>query len=406
MTVVTEVQRAMRHRIVIIGGGTAGITVAARLRRAGQEDIAVIEPATVHAYQPLWTLVGGGRASGPDTIRPESSVMPRGVRWIQDEAVAIDPDASIVHIRSGADIHYDYLVVAPGIQLNWGKLPGVEATLGQGGVSSNYRFDLAPRTWEFIRTMRKGTAVFMQPSGPIKCAGAPQKIAYLAADWWAQQGCLNDIHIILALPTPTMFGVPEYARVLEQVASRYHIDVRLQHEVVEVRPDSHELVLRSTADDQKEVLHYDFLHAVPPQSAPDWLAASPVADPASPFGYVAVDRETLQHPKYPNVFSLGDASNAPTSKTGAAIRKEAPVVVRNLLAVMNEKQATARYDGYTSCPLVTSRNRMLLAEFDYTMRPHPTIPMIDTSQERYDMWLLKKYGLPFMYWNLMLKGLV
>jgi sulfide:quinone oxidoreductase len=397
-----------RHKIVIVGGGSAGISVAARLLHAGEKDVAVIDPAEVHYYQPLWTLGGGGRARAGQSARAEAAVMPPGATWIREAATAIDPDAQTVSLASGASVGYDFLVVCPGIALDWDRLPGAAQTLGEGGVSSNYQFDLAPKTWEFIKPMRRGTAVFTMPSGPIKCAGAPQKIAYLAADWWRQQGVLSDIHVVLVLPTPKMFGVPEFSEVLVKVAERYGIDVRLEHEVVEVNPAAKEMVLvnRQGGGEEKSVLPYDIAHLVPPQSAPSWIKAGPLADPANPGGYVQIDKATMRHTRYGNVFSLGDAGSSPNSKTGAAIRKQAPVVVSNLRAVMAGREPAAAYDGYASCPLTTARNRMLLAEFDYTMKPHPTIPLINTKKERYDMWLLKRYGLPFLYWNLMLKGRV
>jgi sulfide:quinone oxidoreductase len=394
------------HKIVIVGGGSAGISVAARLLHAGQTDVAVIDPAEVHYYQPLWTLVGGGRAPAGESARAEAAVMPSGATWIRSAAEEIDPDTQRVELSSGEQVGYDFLVVCPGIELDWDRLPGAAETLGRGGVSSNYQFDLAPKTWEFIKGMRSGTAVFSMPSGPIKCAGAPQKIAYLAADWWRKQGVLSNINVVLVLPTPKMFGVPEFSAVLDKVAARYGIDVRLEHEVVEVNSAARELSLvnRQGGGEEKSVLSYDMAHLVPPQTAPGWIKAGPLADPANPGGYVQIDKNTMQHTRYPNVFSLGDAGSSPNSKTGAAIRKQAPVAVKNLLAVMAGKSPLASYDGYASCPLTTARNRMLLAEFDYTMKPHPTFPLINAQKERYDMWLLKRYGLPFMYWNLMLKG--
>ncbi|GAC1530332.1 MAG: FAD/NAD(P)-binding oxidoreductase [Acidimicrobiales bacterium] len=395
-----------RHQVVIVGGGSAGISVAARLLHEGVSDVAVVEPSDIHSYQPLWTLVGGGRSSLARSQRTESSVMPKGATWIKDRATDVDPTAQTVGLERGSSIGYDFLVVAPGIQLDWDQLPGLTETLGRDGVSSNYTAELAPKTWEFIRGMRRGTAVFTMPSGPIKCAGAPQKIAYLAADYWRGQGVLNDIHIVLVLPTPKMFGVPEFSAVLEKVVERYGIDVRLEHELTEVNPDTREVVIadRHAGADGKFTLGYDLLHVVPPQSAPEWIKHSPLADPANPKGYVEVHKHTMQHSRFPNIFALGDAGSTPNSKTGAAIRKQAPVTVANLRAVMTNKTPTAEYDGYASCPLTTARNKMLLAEFDYTMKPHPTIPLINLQKERYDMWLLKRYGLPFLYWNLMLKG--
>ncbi|HET9116921.1 MAG TPA: FAD/NAD(P)-binding oxidoreductase [Pseudonocardiaceae bacterium] len=394
-----------RHRIVIIGGGSAGISVAARLCRSGQSDIAVIDPATTHYYQPLWTLVGGGCAPVEESARLQSKVMPAGVSWIQQAAEAVDPNAKEVTLDDGSTVVYDYLVVCPGIQLDWGKILGLGQTLGRDGVSSNYGYELAPAMWKFIRDTRRGTAVFTMPAGPIKCAGAPQKIAYLAADYWREQGTLNKIDIHLVLPTPGMFGVKEFSDILVGVARRYGITVHFQSEATQVNTDTREVTIADRANDGVSVLPYDVLHVVPPQSAPDWVKKSALADPANPAGYVEIDKHTMQHTRFPEVFSLGDAGSSPNSKTGAAIRKQAPVVVRNLLAVMAGKSPSARYNGYASCPLTTSRHTMLLAEFDYTMKPTPSIPLINTIKERRDMWYLKRYGLPALYWNLMLKGL-
>jgi sulfide:quinone oxidoreductase len=272
-------------------------------------------------------------------------------------------------------------------------------------VSSNYTYDLAPKTWQVMRGLRSGTPVFTMPSGPIKCAGAPQKIAYLCADYWRAQGVLKDIRVVLVLPTPKMFGVPEFSAVLDKVAARYGIEVHLGSEVTEIDPDGQHAVILDNRSGQKETVDYTAMHVTPPQSAPGWLKRTPLADPANPAGYVEIDKNTMQHVRYPNVFSLGDAGSSPNSKTGAAIRKQAPVVAANLQAAMAGRDLPACYDGYASCPLTTARNRMLLAEFDYTMKPHPAFPVIDTIQERYDMWLLKRYGLPWMYGNLMVKGL-
>lgn len=392
------------HKVAIVGGGSAGISVTARLRRAGQADVAVIDPATTHYYQPLWTLVGGGRAPVEASARPQASVMPKGVTWIRKAAAEIDPDSREITLDDGGTVGYDYLVVCPGIQLDWAKITGLSSTLGRDGVSSNYLYELAPATWNFIRNTRSGTAVFGMPAGPIKCAGAPQKIAYLAADHWRQQGVLSDIDIHLVLPTPGMFGVKEFADVLVGVARRYGITVHFESEVTEVRPDTREAVVTDRKNDTTLTLPYDVMHLVPPQSAPDWIKKGPLADPNNPAGYVEIDKHTMQHTRYANVFSLGDAGSSPNSKTGAAIRKQAPVVAANLISVMNGQAPTASYGGYASCPLTTARRKMLLAEFDYTMKPTPSIPVIDTLKERTDMWYLKRYGLPFLYWNLMLRG--
>lgn len=393
-----------KHQIVVVGGGTAGISVASRLLRKGYTDVAVIEPSDVHYYQPLWTLVGGGQADAATTARPEASVMPKGATWIKNAAAAVDPDANTVTCSDGAVYEYDVLVVCPGIQLDWNRTEGLAEALGKDGVSSNYRFDLAPRTWEFIRDLRSGTAVFSMPSGPIKCAGAPQKIAYLASDYWRKQGVLSDIDVHLVVPTPRLFGLPAIADTLDTIAADYGITVHTGAEITSIDAASHKVGVTPTAGGPDTVLPYDVLHAVPRQSAPDWIKAGPLST-GDAGGYVEIDKHTMQHVRYPNVFGLGDAGSSPNSKTGAAIRKQAPVVVENIDALLTGRPLTASYNGYGSCPIVTSSHAMLLAEFDYDLNVTPSIPLLDPTKPHRGYWYLKKYGLPFMYWNLMLKGL-
>ena len=392
----------MHHRVVIVGGGTAGISVAARLRRPGIEDVVVVEPSSVHYYQPLWTLVGAGVTAVERTRRLESSVVPRGVRWVQDAVETIDPDAQEVVTRAGARIGYDALVLCPGIELAWDRVPGLAEAMETPFASTNYTVDLAPKTSDLVRKFRGGDALFAAPGTPIKCPGAPQKAAYLASDHWQRAGTLGAIDVTFATGAGGIFGVPEFARVLEGVVRRYGIDTKFGHELLRVDPDGRTATF-ATGDGEVE-LHYDLLHAVPPQRAPAFVRSSPLGGEGA-FGWVPVDRHRLNHVRYPNVFSLGDVCDAPTSKTGAAIRRQAPVVVANLTAHLDQREPTARYDGYAACPFTTARGKMVLAEFDYSLSPHPTIPVIDTQRERTDMWLVKRFGLPAFYWNLMLRGI-
>jgi sulfide:quinone oxidoreductase len=397
-----------RFRVVFIGGGTAGITVAARLRRHGVTDMAIIEPSGKHYYQPLWTLVGAGVARAEDSVRDQADYIPQGVRWVQDRAQEVDPVAREVRTASGLRVGYDFLVVAPGIQLNWDKVRGLREALKTPAVSSNYDFSLAPKTWELILKFEGGTALFTHPATPVKCAGAPQKIMYLAADHWRRMGRLERAKVIFGSAGKAIFGVKPFAEVLQGVVARYGIDARFQHNLVEVRGDKREAVFEVTREDgakEETVIPYDFLHVTPPQSAPDFIQQSPLAWREGPSkGWVKADKYTLQHPDFPEVFALGDASDLPTSRTGAAIRKQAPVLVDNLLAVMAGRKPEARYDGYASCPLTTGYGKLLLAEFDYEGKPTPSFPLINTLRERRDMWLMKKYGLPRLYWGFMLRG--
>ena len=396
----------MHHRVVILGGGSAGISVAARLRRAGEDDVVLVEPATWHYYQPLWTLVGAGVVPVETTRRRQASLVPRGVAWVHDAAVELDPDRRTVVTAGGARIGYDVLVCCPGLELAFELVPGLAEAMAGPTATTNYTADLAPKTAELVRRFRGGRALFCAPGSPIKCPGAPQKAAYMACDHWQRRGVLNDADVTYATGAGGIFGVPEFARVLEGVVERYGITTRFSSELVEVDPDGRTASFETVGPERKvrTSLDYDLLWAAPPQRAPGFVRDSPLGS-AGEHGWIPVDRHSLRHVTYPEVFALGDVCDAPTSKTGAAIRRQAPVVARNVLATLSGREPLARYDGYAACPFTTARGKMVLAEFDYSLSPHPTLPFIDAQRERYDMWLLKLYGLPAFYWNVMLRGL-
>lgn len=389
------------HRIVIVGGGTAGITVAARLcRRLDEPDVAIIEPSDVHYYQPLWTLVGGGVAKRKSSARATATLIPDGATWIRAAASRLLPEENEVATDDGRTITYDYLVVAPGLDLDWGAIDGLEGRVGRDGICSNYGFDRCERTWETIREFDGGTALFHMPAPPIKCAGAPQKIMYMADDHFRKVGVRDRSQVIYGAATPGIFSVKRYADSLAGVIERKGIDARFGHSLKAIRADEREAVFID-ADHKEAVIAYDMIHVVPPQRPPGFIASSSLANPG---GWVDVDSQTMRHPRYPNVFSLGDASDLPTSKTGAAIRAQAPVLVENLLAVANGGSPVAGYDGYTACPLITGYGRLIMAEFDYDLEPAPSIPMIDSGRERWSWYQFKRYGLPWLYWNVMLRG--
>lgn len=390
------------HKFLIVGGGTAGITVAAQLTRGWfqKRDVTVIEPSDKHFYQPLWTLVGAGVAKKSETVRSEASVMPRKVNWIRDAVATFLPEENAVTLKSGEKHTYDYLIIAAGLQVNWQQIPGLAESVGRDGVCSNYSFETVDSTWEAIRQFKGGNAVFTHPSGAVKCGGAPQKIMYLADDRFREAGVREQTNVIHISALANIFAVPKYRATLEKVIERRGIECRFQTELLEIRPSEKIAVLRNVTTQETYDQPYDLLHVTPPMGPPDFLRQSLLADAN---GWVDVDPATLRHRRYENVFALGDCSNLPTSKTGAAIRKQAPVVVTNVLAASQKQPLPAKYDGYTSCPLVTGIGKLVLAEFDYEKNPQETFPL-DQSKERWTMWALKRYLLPQMYWHGMLKG--
>ncbi len=390
------------HQIVIVGGGNAGISIASQLlRKDSSLDIAIIDGAKKHYYQPAWTLVGGGEFNIQDTERDEASVIPTGATWIQQMVSGFKPEENKVILADGADLGYDYLIAAPGIQLNWNEVKGLKENLGKNGVCSNYSFETAPYTWECIQNTKGGKSIFTNPNTPIKCGGAPQKIMYLAADYFKKNKV--DSQIEFWSGGTRVFGVEKYENTLKEVIANYGIKTQFFVKLAEIDGPAKKAKFVGIGEankDQEYWVEFDMIHVTPPQSAPDFIKSSPLANAN---GWIDVEKHTLQHTKYKNIFACGDAANLPVSRTGAAIRKQAPVVVSNLLAIMNGKSMTAPYSGYSSCPIITGYDKLVLAEFDYDNKPMETFPF-DQSKERWSMYQMKKYLLPYLYWNQILPG--
>ena len=395
----------IHYTVIIVGGGNAGISVASQiLKKRIELDVAIIDPSENHYYQPAWTLVGGGTFDIHKTVKPESSVIPEGARWIKDAVESFNPEENQLITKNGNSYSYDYLIVAPGIQLNWNWVKGLPETLGKNNVTSNYSFKYAPYTFECIRSMKPGmTAMFTSPSTPLKCGGAPQKITYLAADYFLKHNLKGKVKVDFSTAGKVVFGIKKYAVQLQKVVDRLGVKMHYRHDLVAV-DGNNKLATFKITDEKGNVSeitkHFDMLHVTPPQSAPDFIAKSPLANEK---GWVEVDKYTLQHTRYKNIFGIGDATNTPNGKTGAAIRKQAPVLVKNLFASLDGKPMPAKYNGYSSCPIVVGYGKLILAEFDYENNPVETFPF-DQSKPRWSMWVLKKYILPWLYWHKILKG--
>nr|KAG5693982.1 hypothetical protein BaRGS_002280 [Batillaria attramentaria] len=289
-------------------------------------------------------------------------------------------------------IEYEYLVVAMGLQLNYNHVKGlVEALENDPMVCSNYQRNYVTKTFPALQKMESGNAIFTFPNTPIKCAGAPQKIMYLAEEIFRNRGKRDKINVIYNTSLGVIFGVKKYADSLLEVIKRRNIQVNYRTDLVEVKHDSREAVFQNLDSEKGETqtFKYDFLHAVPPMSTPDSLRASSLVNEG---GWLDVRKDTLQHTAYSNIFGLGDCTSLPTSKTAAAAAAQCGVLKKNLSAVMAGKQLTSAYDGYTSCPLITTHNRCILAEFDYDGHPMETFP-IDQGQERWTMYQMKAQGL-------------
>ena len=412
-----------KYSVLIIGGGTAGIMTAAQLLGKNADlSVAIIDPAETHYYQPAWTLVGAGTYNFEDTAKPMKELIPDGADWIQDYASGFDADNNVVKTKNNGDIAYDYLVVAPGLVMDPKQIEGLEEALDKGVVCSNYTD--SKHTWEVLKNFKGGNAVFTQPTTPIKCGGAPQKIAYLAADYFKKNKI--DAKVVFATPGSVLFGVKPIRETLQRVVDRYGMHFKPYYAPVKIDAEKQIITFKYVGDDENQCVEnesksigekisgeaiiempFDMLHLAPPQAAPKFIKESNLVNKD---GWLDVNINSLQHNAYPNIFGLGDVAALPTAKTGAAIRKQVPVVVENLMFMMNNKPASNQsYQGYSSCPLVTGYGKMALAEFDYegNFTPDPKLKQMlifDSSKEHWRLWMLKKYGLPYLYWNKMMKG--
>jgi len=415
------------YNVLIIGGGTAGIMTAAQLMRKKKDlSIAIVDPTKDHWYQPAWTLVAADTYNMKDTRRDESSVIPPGVDHIKESATTFEPENNTVRTKGGNAYTYDHLIVCPGVQMNIDDMPGLREALKTDLVCSNY---LDPeKTRRVMQNFKGGNAVFTQPATPIKCGGAPQKAAYLADEFFRKTGVRDRTKLVFATPGSVIFGVEPFRFALEDVIRKKSIILKTFYKPVSIdpvrkeihfawsKPGENNCVINEEQGLQEKiegestiVMPYDMVHLAPPQSAPDFVRNSPLAYADGPNkGWLEVDIHTLQHKRYANIFGLGDAAALPTAKTGAAIRKQAPVVVANILQRIKDGELSKeQYSGYSSCPLVTGYGKMLLAEFKYdnVRDSDPLLSrMFDTSKPLWSMWILKKYMLPWLYWNKMMKG--
>lgn len=391
--------------IVIIGGGAAGGGVAASLLKRNRAlSIAIIEPAQQHYYQPAWTLVGGGAFDIDKSVRPMADCLPKAATWVQAAATTFAPEANMVHTDVAGSFTYQYLIVAPGLKLNWEAIAGLAETLGKNGVTSNYRFDLAPYTWQLVQNLSAGKAIFTQPPMPIKCAGAPQKAMYLSCSAWEKRGVLKNISVELNNAGAVLFGVAAFVPPLMEYVKRYNASLCFNSTLVAV-DGANKKAWFNIKDAEGNVSQveksFDMLHVVPPQCAPDFIKQSPLANAD---GWVDVNQVTLQHNKYANVFSLGDACSSPNAKTVAAVRQQIVVVAENLLALRANQAMPTSYYGYGACPLTVEHGKIVLAEFGFGGTLLPTFSCINAALPSRLFWHLKTRILPWLYWHGVLKG--
>ncbi|RMB61487.1 FAD-dependent oxidoreductase [Tessaracoccus antarcticus] len=388
------------HAVLIVGGGNAGISLAARLLRDGARDVAVVESESVHRYRPLLNYVGGGEATMATLERPAASVMPHGCTWIHDEVVSVDPDAPSVAMRDGRRITCDTLVICTGLEEDWDTTPGLAESYAAGWAGSTFIVETAPLVWPALRDLTAGRVVFAMPAEPAPCSATALKPLFMACDHWRQTGVLKDMDVHLVLPDRSPIGVPKADRILEQALESYGVHVLRNARVTSL--DDRRVTI-TTPDGTHALDGIAYAHVIPQYRAPRWIVEGGLSGRTG-AGLVDVDSYTLQHPRHPAVWSLGDVADLGIKPSGGALRKQVVVLSHNILAAGTT--TFQRYDGYTVMPITVARHRLMLVEVNRVGRSEPSLPLLDLVRPRRATWWVDRYALPQVYFRRILRGKV
>jgi sulfide:quinone oxidoreductase len=387
--------------VLIIGGGNAGISAAARLIGKGVRRVGIVEPQQVHTYRPLLSYVGGGEASLSSAERSQRSVIPQGCTWLRDSAVAVDAPLRTVQTAANGPFRYDDLIIGTGLEPDTDELPGIDAALSTPGVASNY-LNLADKTWDVVQAMpQRGRAVFTVPRPPVSCTGTTVKPLFLAAGYWRRTGRLAELDITLVIDRPEVLGVPALDDTLSEMLAELNVRVLRNTAVVALKPEAESIAVEH--DGIIEHLPYDMLHLVPPFRGPQWLQTSSLTAQRT-HGLVDIDPRTLRHRSHPNIWAAGDVAAVDTDPSGGALRRQIKILVDNLLAARSGRELT-EYDGYTVAPVATDSHQLIAGEFDRSGAIASSLPsFVDSTKPRWLTWAFDRYVLPQMYWQLILKG--
>lgn len=415
----TEFSSNAKGKIVIIGGGAAGLSMAALLGRWLEDpDITLIDASDRQYYQPGFTLVASGVYAPDEVWKNQKDCIPSNIKWIKDTVKEVNPVSNQITTVANGNISYDFLVLTPGLQINWEKTEGItKETLGEGNAHSIYDFDGAIKTWEAIQKFSQtgGKAIFTDTYTKHKCGGAPKKICLLTEHYTRKQNTRENAIINYYTADKALYDVPYYVPRLLEIYKERNIDITLNTRLKGIDTVAKRVYMENieTIGEEKIITpvteDYEFLHFTPPMSAPDFVRNSGFSwteGKLAAEGWVMVDKETLVHKTYPNVVCLGDCAGIPTSKTSAAVRKQVPVAAMNLISLMDGKTPTEKYNGYAACPIITDYGHVLLCEFDYDKNPQPSFPftLLDMSKEQAAAWQLKVKVLKPLYYHGMLNG--
>ncbi|WP_319310064.1 FAD/NAD(P)-binding oxidoreductase [Shinella sp.] len=400
-------------RIVIIGAGAGGTALANRLvQRLSGASITIIDPRKEHIYQPGLSLVAAGLRPADYVVSQTADWLSRDVTLVQEAAVAIDPVARFVMASGGTSHPYDFLVLAPGLVLDFDAIEGFSLDMvGKDGIGALYAGpDHAALTWQAASKFVEegGIGLFTRPATEMKCAGAPLKHAFLIDDIASRGVGRGKFEMHYAAPQAALFSVPIVAEKVRMLFGERGIAAHFGMTLVAMDAGRRVATFNKVENGQSSRIDmpYDYLHVIPPQRAPAVVRQSGLSwsDRWLDQGWAAVDQKTLRHVDYPEIFALGDVAGVPKGKTAASVKWQVPVVEDHLIAAIQGREGSLAYNGYTSCPLVTRVGRAMLVEFDYQNNLTPSFPgIIAPLEELWISWLMKEVALKATY-NAMLRG--
>ncbi len=355
------------RKVLVLGGGTGGLTAANELRRllGPQHRVVLIDQQSDHRFAPsfLWVMTGA-RRSGQAT-RALATLLSPGVELVQGKVTGIDPDRKAVFV--GHNEHsYDTLVIALGAELDPASFPGyVEA------AHDFFDLDGAAGLAETLSTFAGGRVVVAVTTLPYKCPAAPYEAALLIEDHLRKRGLRERSEVVVFTPEPQPMPVagPVLGAAVSQLLAARGIALHTVRPLASIDAAAHELVF---ADGARE--RFDLLAAVPPHRAPDAVRGSSLAGQT---GWIAVDPGTLRT-KYDEVYAIGDvasitlANGKPLPKAGVFAHAEGAVVAREIAASFGGPAAHA-FDGKGYCWVELGGGRAAFAEGDFYATPAPAI---------------------------------
>lgn len=395
---------ATKARIVIAGGGAAGLAAAARLAQmVSGATITVVDRRKEHYYQPGFTLVAAGLKPVGYVTSTTAEYLPGGITLVEERVAEFDPEGNKVVTEGGQVLPYDFLVVATGLQLDYGAIAGMDtALIGKNGIGSVYAGpEAAEATWREMSRFADtgGVGLFLRPATEMKCAGAPLKYAFITDDYLRRRGNRGKAELIYAANNKALFSVPIVSEKVRMLFRDRDVKVSYDHVMTAIDP-GRKIATFSTPNGPADI-RFDFVNVVPPMRAPEAVRNSPLGWQQGPWaadGWMEVDKATLRHRRYPNVFGVGDVAGVPKGKTAASVKWQVPVAVDHLVASIAGRTSTSVYNGYTSCPLITRLGRAMLVEFDYDNNLTPSFPgVIAPLEELWITWVMNTMALKPTY---------